>query len=216
MLNGDELTVKSMRDAWSMTKQRCLNPRQRDYRRYGGRGIGICERWLVFENFLSDMGLRPHGMTLERLDNDKGYCPENCVWATRSTQTRNRDATLKLTYLGVTKSLVEWSISTGIPYHTLKARHTRLGYSDEECLEKPVKCGGRPAGRPPLARRPPSFEGPRGGFHCMNTRLSLRDVLYCRKRWSEGSTFSALARDFQVTTTTMSKACQGLGAYSGA
>lgn len=84
-----EEVIKSMRDAWAMTKQRCLNPRQRDYGRYGGRGVTICARWLEFSNFLEDMGLRPEGMTLEREDNNRGYEPGNCVWAPRKKQARN-------------------------------------------------------------------------------------------------------------------------------
>lgn len=139
--------IKSMRDAWSMTKQRCLNPKQRDYGRYGGRGVTICARWMEFSNFLEDMGLRPEGMTLEREDNNRGYEPGNCVWAPRKKQARNREVTLKITYKGSERSVAEWSEITGIPYYTLKARLTRLGYSPEDCLEKPVKPGARVKGR---------------------------------------------------------------------
>lgn len=76
--------------AWASMLQRCRNPKSAEYYRYGGRGIIVCEEWYDFVAFYNDMGKRPNGLTLERIDNNKGYDKNNCVWTTRIKQARNR------------------------------------------------------------------------------------------------------------------------------
>lgn len=75
---------------WAAMKSRCRNEKTKEYINYGGRGIDYCDEWGHFENFARDMGMRPDGTTLERIDNNVGYCKENCIWADRHTQAMNR------------------------------------------------------------------------------------------------------------------------------
>lgn len=77
-------------ESWKSMRQRCRNEKCTDYKFYGGRGITICDRWSEFSNFLQDMGERPKGLTLERKDNDGNYELDNCCWATRAAQVKNK------------------------------------------------------------------------------------------------------------------------------
>jgi len=128
--------------AWQGMKDRCLNSHNKYYRDYGGRGISVCSEWLSFERFHEDMGeFYSPGLTIERIDNNKGYSKENCRWATVADQNRNQRKTIYLTYAGMTKPLWFWAKKTGISLFTLHSRR-RVGYSDREVIEKPV-CRGR-------------------------------------------------------------------------
>jgi hypothetical protein len=101
--------------AWRGMMNRCTNPNATRYNRYGGRGISICRRWIRFENFLSDMGMPPTPKhSLERLDNDSGYSPNNCVWATSTQQVANRSNTLFVTLRGSRRTLSSLAKEFGI------------------------------------------------------------------------------------------------------
>ena len=122
---------------WETMKQRCLNARHPKFPQYGGRGIAVCDRWLSFENFLADMGDRPASKTLDRIDNDGGYCPENCRWATRSAQQNNRRCNAIVTLGNETMTATEWDRATGIPARLIMWR-LRHGWTAERALtEKP-------------------------------------------------------------------------------
>lgn len=122
---------------WSGMLQRCKNPKTRCFGRYGARGIKVCKRWLKFENFLADMGERPAGKSIDRIDNDGNYEPSNCRWATDREQHRNRSDNVRLTFNGTTRSLVEWEECLGLPRGILKDR-LRSGWTTEKALTCPI------------------------------------------------------------------------------
>jgi hypothetical protein len=124
-------------------RQRCNNPRDPSYARYGGRGITVCERWANFDAFLSDMGKRPSlKHSIDRKNNDGPYCPSNCHWATVREQARNRKDNVRLTAFGKTQILKDWAKDVGINYQTISARLS-AGWSIEAALTAPKKQGPR-------------------------------------------------------------------------
>lgn len=102
--------------SWMDMRSRCNKPDNEAYPRYGGRGIRVCERWSAFENFRLDMGDRPAGKTLDRIDNDGNYEPDNCRWATPAEQARNRRSNILLTIDGETKCLLDWCNEKNVAY----------------------------------------------------------------------------------------------------
>lgn len=129
---------------WNSMIQRCTNPNTRSYAIYGGRGIAVCERWRKFENFYADMALsyqlhrqQNTTTTIERRDPDGDYTPENCTWTTRKVQSRNKRISHRLTYMGRTLSVYDWSDELGIKASTIEARLKR-GWSVEDSLGKAV------------------------------------------------------------------------------
>lgn len=107
---------------WKGMITRCTNPKSKHWLKYGARGIGVCERWRKFENFLADMGQVPPGLTLEREDNAGNYEPGNCRWATPLEQAQNTRRNNKITINGVTKILAEWARESGVHRRTIMSR----------------------------------------------------------------------------------------------
>jgi hypothetical protein len=119
---------------WHAMTRRCIDPRNLSFHNYGGRGISYCERWKDFEEFLHDMGLRPDGTSLDRIDNDGPYSPENCRWATAEMQHRNKRSNRLVTYKGETKCIVDWARFLGVTRMLLTSRLDR-GWSVELAFE---------------------------------------------------------------------------------
>ena len=125
-------------NSWASMKKRCLDPNHEAFSRYAGRGITVCERWLnSFENFLADMGPRPIGKTLERIDNERGYHPDNCEWATPSKQMSNTRVSIVLTIRDVTMSLPLWCAEPGAVAWNIARQRLRHGWSPEEAIFTP-------------------------------------------------------------------------------
>lgn len=128
--------VKDIRyRVWTGMKTRCFNPNSEHFKDYGGRGITVCRKWKEsFEDFASDMGPRPSmSHSIERVDNDGDYCPENCVWATMKEQAVNRRNTAYLTVKGEVTTRVAAARESGLNDGTVRNR-LRRGWSDEEAV----------------------------------------------------------------------------------
>lgn len=121
--------------AWCNMRDRCENPNNKGWHKYGGRGISVCARWSKFENFIADMG-PSNGLTLERRDVNGGYSPDNCEWATVLTQVNNRRNTRKVTIAGQTKSMSEWCRHFGISFGAAATRWCS-GLRDERLFYPP-------------------------------------------------------------------------------
>jgi hypothetical protein len=114
---------------------RTSNPDNRNFHHYGGRGITVCERWQSFENFAADMGptFSPE-LTLDRIDNDRGYEPGNCRWATRAEQNRNQRRNRYVTWRGRTMVLTDWADLLGLNFDTVRKRLDKHGWPVERAL----------------------------------------------------------------------------------
>lgn len=121
---------------WNSMLQRCYNNKHRKYCDYGGRGIKVCKSWHNFANFLFDMGERPEGLSIERINNNEGYSKQNCRWASRRDQSNNRRNTIKVFYNGRTIPLSDAYLLSGtkLPYNTVSQRIVAYGWSVEKAL----------------------------------------------------------------------------------
>jgi len=125
-------------NTWVAMRKRCNNEKNSDYYLYGGRGIKVCSRWESFENFYLDMGERPEGMTLDRIDSNKDYSPENCRWATNIEQARNKRNVRLVTFNGLTKSLHDFCDELKLNYHTINTRLVQQKWTVERALSTPT------------------------------------------------------------------------------
>lgn len=162
---------------WLAMKSRCSDVKHISYKNYGGRGILVCEEWEDFNTFILDMKPRPSPKyTLERVDNNKGYSPENCVWATRVMQLRNTRRNNMITHLERTQCLSAWADEFGIKYSLLRHRLKR-GWSISDALSEPV-----------AARYSEKIYSPKRFF-------TINDETMCLAEW---------ARKYGIKNTTLS------------
>jgi hypothetical protein len=127
---------RSLFRLWSNIKNRCRNPNTARYKDYGGRGITICDEWLDFDAFAAGVGMRPTGMSLDRIDNSRGYEPGNVRWASPTTQNRNSRRAVMVSYAGKTQCIAAWCEELGLKYVTVKARRKR-GWSLVDAVTTP-------------------------------------------------------------------------------
>jgi hypothetical protein len=126
--------------AWQGIKTRCLNKNSKSFKNYGGRGIKICNEWFEFNNFY-DWALKTgykKGLTIDRIDVNGDYCPENCRWATKKVQANNSRSNIRVTMNGETHTLIEWSRIYKINYRTVQSRIYIYGWRIEDAIKKEV------------------------------------------------------------------------------
>lgn len=122
---------------WTGMKTRCGNPKHHEYYNYGGKGISVCDEWKdsfqAFHEWATESGYAD-GLTIDRIDNEKNYCPENCRWATYKQQANNRTQNHLVTYNGKTQNIAQWAEELGINRVTLQARINRYGWDIEKAM----------------------------------------------------------------------------------
>lgn len=179
--------------AWIGMIARCTNPKNRSWHRYGGRGIAVCARWMVFENFLADMGLRPSvDHSLDRIDNNGNYSQDNCRWATRDVQNRNRCDNVWFELDGVRRTLTDWAAKIGLTVPALRARIDSGEWSLRDAL---TLHGHRPV---------------RGQRHKL-AKLTDEQAAEVVRRRRAGELLSVLAREFGVSESRISKMAKRRG-----
>lgn len=146
MEKGWNATKHGLRDhplyrTWQHMKNRCYNPNSKDYKDYGERNITVCDLWkddfVEFLYWALKHGWK-QGLSIERIDINKGYSPDNCTWIPLAEQSKNRRTVRFVTYKGETHNLAEWSRITGIARRTLESRLDSKNYTLEEAFETPV------------------------------------------------------------------------------
>lgn len=130
---------------WNSMKQRCANPNHIGYKNYGGRGITVCREWEEFLPFYiwSVNNGYQDGLTLDRIDNSLGYCPENCRFVSRVEQNNNTRKNILITANGKTMTLPQWSRETHIKQSTLYRRYIIKNWSGDDTVNTPLQKGGK-------------------------------------------------------------------------
>jgi hypothetical protein len=122
--------------SWSSMKARVLNKHNHNYKYYGGRGIEIDPNWLIFEHFFHDMGIRPEGTKIDRIDNDGPYCKSNCRWANSEIQANNQRRNTIIHHEGKTRTLSEWCRELNLPYEKTRNRIKYLKWTIQKAFSE--------------------------------------------------------------------------------
>jgi len=130
------MTKSSTHQVWCAMKTRCYNKNNHGYKYYGARGIKICKRWNKFKNFYKDIGEKPKGMSIDRIDNNGNYKPSNCRWATQKEQCRNTRRNHNITFKNKTQCITAWAEEIGINRRTLQHRFN-FNWSIKKAFETP-------------------------------------------------------------------------------
>jgi len=123
---------------WTSMRQRCRNPNDTSYHGYGGRGINVCDRWDSYANFINDMGPRPVGTSIDRINNDGDYEPSNCRWATKSEQSNNKRTSRFIEIDGIKMTMSEWELKMGLNVGMV-SRRIKSGWPPEMAVLTPIK-----------------------------------------------------------------------------
>jgi hypothetical protein len=180
---------------------RCYVESDEFFKHYGGRGIRVCDRWRSsVQDFFEDMGDRPRGLTLERLDVNGHYCPENCIWATWKAQARNRRNNNNLTCNGTTKTIREWAIEHRVSEASLRARISVHGVEQAlraDFTQEVMYSTRRPCAKRKSARRPTSsrFLGVSKATNSGFDAYVKKSNVYVFRKWFKSELTAALARD---------------------
>jgi hypothetical protein len=146
--------MKKTKQCWSDMKQRCFNQKAKQYPNYGGRGITVCDEWVSsFKQFISDMGEKPEGKTLDRINNNDNYAPSNCRWATKTEQQSNRRNVNIIEFEGKKMTMREWAKYLGRHEATLSFRLKR-GYPIELLLSSQILRFGNTSAPAAMEKKP--------------------------------------------------------------
>jgi len=136
------MTHTRIYQTWAAMKSRCYNPGNQSYKDYGGRGIKVCEEWNndfeCFYNWAIKNGYSDF-LTIERINVDGDYCPNNCRWLSKAEQSNNRRSCIVISYQGKTQNLSQWCKELGLNYKRINNRIVKLGMTFEEAITKPVQ-----------------------------------------------------------------------------
>ena len=126
---------------WSLMKERCYNSKRKEYKDYGGRGISVCKEWMdskIFIEWALNNGYSDE-LTIDRIDNNKNYCPDNCRWISKAEQMNNKRSCHYITYNGETKTITQWAKDNNLTYAQLRKRLFNLNWDFETAITTPIK-----------------------------------------------------------------------------